>query len=110
MTKSKKIAVIGDEETIFLFRLVGVLDAFSVKDHDRAKELLEKIAQGGDYALVMLTQNLADELGSELEEMTVKFKNLAIVVLPSRTGPSIKKVDVLREIVRRAIGFEVFIK
>lgn len=110
MTKPKKIAVIGDEETVFLFKLVGVLEAYPAKGRDAARELLKRIAQREDYALVVLTQNLADELGRELEEMTVRFKNLAVVVLPSRTGSSIKKVDVLKEIVRRAVGFEVFVK
>jgi vacuolar-type H+-ATPase subunit F/Vma7 len=107
---SKKIAVIGDEEAVFLFKLVGVLDSFTAKDGGMARDLLRKLAETGDYALVILTQNLADEMGREFEELAAKFKNLAVITLPGRIGPSLKKADVLREIIRRAIGFEVFVR
>ena len=106
---SKKMAVIADEETVFLFRLVGVVDVFSTDSGVEARDILTKLAKTGNYVLVVLTQNLANEIGRELEVIAAGFKDLAVVVLPSRTTPAVSKFDILREIVRRAIGFEVSI-
>lgn len=107
---SKKLAIVADAETALLFRLVGVVDVFSIDSGVEAIQIVERLAETKNYALVMLTQNLAEEIGREFEHMVAKFKDLSIVVIPSRKGPAVKKSDVLREIIRRAVGFEVLTK
>ena len=60
-----KIAVIGDRDSVLGFRALG-LDVFPTEDTDAGRRTLHRLAQE-DYAVIYITEQLAQELKNGLE-------------------------------------------
>lgn len=98
-----KIAVVGGRETVIGFRALGLSD-FPVADAAEARAVLKKItAEGEDYAIIYIEENLAQELAHEID----KFKDKpspAIILIPGRDGSMGLAQQALSSAVERAIG------
>ncbi|MEM2165127.1 MAG: V-type ATP synthase subunit F [Candidatus Bathyarchaeia archaeon] len=103
-----RIIVIADEETCTLFRLAGVGETYSVVDPDEARRILEQFEKGEDYVLALISDKIASSIDG-FEELAVNLKMVTPITFPDRRGIPAKATDTLREIVKRAIGFEVAI-
>lgn len=103
-----RIVVIADEETCTLFRLAGIGEAYSVTDPGEARRILEQLEKGEDYVLALVSDRIASSIDG-FEELAVNFKMVTPITFPDRRGVPAKATDTLREIVKRAIGFEVAI-
>ncbi|MEM2739439.1 MAG: V-type ATP synthase subunit F [Candidatus Bathyarchaeia archaeon] len=103
-----RIVVIADEETCTLFRLAGIGEAYSVVDPNEARRILEQLEKGEDYVLALISDRIASSMEG-FEELAVSLKMVTPITFPDRRGVPARAVDTLREIVKRAIGFEVAI-
>ena len=105
-----EIALIGDKHTIYGFRLAGIKKTFLIKDS--RKEDIRGILKGlfeDNTALILVTEKIAAEIGSVLEEANRFRKGVMPIILqiPDSGGPSISKADPMRELIKRTVGFEI---
>lgn len=98
------IAVLGDRDSIYGFASLG-LDVYPVENRDEALERLRSL-DGGNYAVVYVTEWLAEELEAELSRYA-EHKSLAVIPIPGvrgNTGIGIRRV---KEAVEKAVGSDI---
>ena len=105
-----EIALIGDRHTVYGFRLAGIRKAFPLEEirEQGINEVLKDLF-GPGIALLLVTERVAEELGDKLKEANRFKKGIlpVIVVIPDSNGPMIKKIDPIRQLIRRTVGFEI---
>jgi len=105
-----KIALIGDKHTIYGFKLAGIKKTFLIEDS--RQEDIRGILKGlfeDSTALILITEKIAAIIGGLLEEASRFKKGIMPIVLqiPDSGGPLISKVDPMRELIKRTVGFEI---
>jgi V/A-type H+/Na+-transporting ATPase subunit F len=102
-----KMAVIGESEAIFAFRSVG-FEAF-LTEREKANQALDNAFHSGKYAVIFISESLAEFLGDALD-VYLKEPFPAITVLPM--GP--EKLDIgmdeLKKISIKATGTDLVSK
>ena len=98
-----KIAVIGGAGTVLGFKALG-LEACPASNADEARTILKRLtAEGEEYAIIYIEENLAQELAHEID----KFKDSpvpAIILIPGRDGSIGLGQEALKAAVERAVG------
>ena len=107
-----EIALIGDKHTIYGFRLAGIKKTFLIEDNDKRQEDIRVILKDlfqDSTALILITEKIANEMGSLLEEANRFRKGIMPIILqiPDSGGPLAAKVDPMRELIKRTVGFEI---
>lgn len=105
-----EIALIGDKHTIYGFRLAGIKKTFLIEDS--RQEDIRGILKGlfkDSTALILITEKIAEEIRDILKEMDRFRKGVMPIILqiPDSGGPLISKVDPMRELIKRTVGFEI---
>ena len=99
-----KIAIIGDGDSITVFRAAGVA-AFPAENSAKAKEVLRRIAK--DYSIIFLTEELAKELTVFLKRFDEQPYPVVLSV-PSKNGSSGHGDEMLKSAMERALGVDLF--
>ena len=104
-----KIAVVGDPDTVTGFRLGGVIDTYSIESGEPVDSVLKKLAADEELGIIILTERLADANRSTIDEVTKAKKAITpiIVEIPDKSGPIVREVDPLKELIKSAIGVEM---
>ncbi len=102
-----KISLIGDKDTAIGFQLAGVKDAHIVEDPDEARTALRNLAKDEDTGLIIMTERLADKVREDITAITEGKVTPIVVEVPDKGGPIEKKVDPIKELVKRAVGIEI---
>ena len=100
-----KIAVIGDGETVTAFLAIGAA-VFKVDDEYQAADVLRKIASGGEYAVVLVTENYA----AKMDKLMDKLKQQAypaVLSIPGATGSNGFGMAGLKRDVEKAVGVDI---
>jgi len=105
-----EIALIGDKHTIYGFRLAGIKKTFLIEDS--RQEDIRGILKGlfeDSTALILITEKIAAEIGGLLEEANRFRKGVMPIILqiPDSGGPLVAKVDPMRALIKRTVGFEI---
>ena len=99
------IAMIGDQATVGGF-VAGGVSGYPATSSSRALELLHELRDTGEFAIIFITETLAepilDDLG-KIETGTVP----AIVVIPDQSGARGIGFEKIRIAVERAIGIDL---
>lgn len=98
-----KTAIVGDGDSIMVFKAAGVA-TFPAEDEKKAKEILRKIAK--DYQIIFLTE----ELARPLEEFLRRFDEEpypVVLAIPSGKGSSGYGEEALRSAMERALGVDI---
>lgn len=101
-----KMAVVGDGDGILVFKAAGV-DAFSVTDEKKAREIIRSIAK--DYAVIFVTE----ELGKKLADFLKRFDESAypaILIIPGNGGSTGYGMEEIRKASERALGVDILFK
>ena len=98
-----KIAIIGDGDSITVFRAAGVA-AFPSENSAKAKEVLRRIAK--DYSIIFLTEELAKELTVFLKRFDEQPYPVVLSV-PSKNGSSGHGDEMLKSAMERALGVDI---
>lgn len=72
--------MIGDIHTVSAFRLAGVTGVISGRKD--AAEKLDAIIRKGDAAVVVITNDLADDLGERITAINLNLPSPVVIVLP----------------------------
>jgi len=101
---SSKAAVVGDADTVLLFRSAGfdgwVMDN-TAEDEKRFARLLKE-----DYALIFIVETLAEKWASLLDKVRSQAFPM-VVLIPGPGGSQGKAVERMRETVKRAVGVDI---
>ena len=98
-----KTAIVGDGDSIMVFKAAGV-DTYPAEDEKKARELLRKLAK--EYQIIFLTDNLAQQL----TEFLKRFDESAypvIVSIPSKNGSTGYGMSTLKTAMERALGVDI---
>ena len=99
-----KMAVMGDKASIFGFASLGI-STFPAEDEKDAKALLRKLAKN-DYAVIYITEALADKLKEEIDRY--RSESLpAIILIPGITGNTGAGMKDVSRSVEKAVGSDI---
>ena len=99
-----KIAVIGDRDSVLGFRALG-LDVFPTEDTDAGRRTLHRLAQE-DYAVIYITEQLAQQLTAEIARYKDEAKP-AVILIPGANGSQGLGMSALNAAVERAVGSNI---
>ncbi len=98
-----KIAIIGDGESITVFKACGAF-AFAAENAEKAREVLRKIAK--DYKVIFITEELAKPLAAFLKRFDEEPYPV-ILSIPSKNGSSGYGTELLKSAMERALGVDI---
>ncbi len=111
-----RIAMIGSRDTVAGFALLGV-EVVPVEDRDQALEALFRLKrtmqtdengiERNAYAILFVTENLLQGIGTDDQRKLARGALPAIIPLPSHHGATGFGPQRLRTIVERAIGSNI---
>lgn len=103
MSEKSSIAALGDADTVFAFKAVGV-DAYPVTCEAEAREKLRLLAR--NYDIIFITEQLAEELS----DLIARYKTRpfpAVIPLPSSSGSTGYGRRLIKADVEKAIGTDI---
>ena len=101
----KKIAVVGDRDQILAFTALG-LEIYPVTDEAHAAQQVEDLAKQG-YAVILVQERFFEALSDLLAKYSAEVTP-CITAIPGSTGSRGLALNALREIVKRAVGADIF--
>lgn len=96
-----KYYIIGDEDTVLGFSLVG-LEGCSVSTEDQARKAFEKALENEENQIILITEDVSDMMSDLVNKYLFSESFPLIVLLPSSKEGKYKKD--LRQLVNEAIG------
>ena len=99
-----KIGVIGDRDSVLLFKAVG-LDVFFEDEGDSANRTLHRLAREG-YVTVFVTEKLFAACAETIEEFNGQAYP-AIIPIPDQAGSRGVGEKMLRQNVEKAVGMDI---
>ena len=118
MANNYKLAVVGLDSSILIYRAIGA-ETFSVVNVEEARKAIEKIAntysneelQIPEYAVIYVEEDFYKDLPDDLLRKLNKRSLPALIPVPSPSSASSKEsfaVKRLSKIVERAVGSDIF--
>ncbi len=98
-----KIAVIGEPWVVWGFAGLG-LSVYPVDKDEEVKELLESINK--DYAIIFVTETYEDIVQDKLK-LDFKGDFPLLCLIPNNKERKRLGHEAIRELIRRAVGFEI---
>lgn len=99
-----KIAVLGDRDSIYGFAALG-LEVFPVTDAEAGTRTLRSLAER-EYAVIYITEALAEQLPEELERYAEQ-KLPAIIPIPGVIGNTGLGLAQVKRSVEKAVGSDI---
>jgi len=100
-----KFFVIGDEETVLGFHLVGI-DGEIVHTSEQARQSLENAVQKSSVGVILITERIADGIRADVDRYFYKMPVPLIVEIPDRYGVQEER-STIRDVIRNAVGVHV---
>ncbi len=94
--------VIGDEETVLGFSLVGVSGRV-VTSPDETRDALKEAFQAEGLGIIILSERVAETIRAEVNQYLYKTSFPLIIEIPDRLGPMEGRGSV-RDMIRSAVG------
>lgn len=99
-----RIAVLGPYDSIYGFATLG-LDTFAVSDPEQGRAEFRRLA-AASYAVVYITEGLAEEIHDEIEEYKTKLMP-AVILIPGISGNTGKGIANVKKTVEQAVGSDI---
>lgn len=100
-----KYFVIGDQDTVLGFSLVGV-DGITAYEPDEIKSAFEQALEDREIGVMIITEKAAGKIRSVVDRYMFTEDFPLIVEIPDRTGPAPGRAD-MRSLVNQAIGINL---
>ena len=100
-----KYSIIGDEDTVLGFGIVGVLGKIATNEEE-TRRAFQEVLEDKDVSIIIITEQLADKIRTLVDRYLLTQSFPLIVEIPDRQGrlpgrPGIK------EMVNAAIGIKI---
>lgn len=102
---AKNIAVMGDSESIKGFAAIG-MDIYSCDDSENAPQLFRKIADGENYAVIFITEEMFELVEKERKRYEEKMLP-AVIPIPGVRGNTGIGTKRLSSFVEKAVGSDI---
>ena len=101
-----KMAVIGDKESVLIFKAFGA-DVFDVEETEAVanRKLVNRLARSG-YMLILITEQVAIHIEEDLEYYQENVVP-AILIIPSGEGSIGMAERLMKQNVERAVGVDI---
>jgi len=99
-----KIAVLGDRDSIYGFAALG-LEVFPVFSSEEGTKTLRRLCEQ-DYAVIYITEALAEELKTELERQRENILP-AVIPIPGVHGNTGLGINMVKHSVEQAVGSDI---
>lgn len=99
-----KIAVLGDRDSIYGFAALG-LEVFPVSDSEEGAKTLRQLSEQ-DYAVIYITEALAERLPGELERCRESLLP-AVIPIPGVHGNTGLGINMVKRSVEQAVGSDI---
>ena len=99
-----KAAVMGDYDSIYGFSSLG-LDIFPITEVEEAAQLLKRLA-GGEYAIIYITESLAEKIDNVIERYREQVTP-AIILIPGVSGNTGEGMSSVMKSIERAVGSQI---
>lgn len=99
-----KVAVIGDRDSIYGFAALG-LDVYFADNAKEASSVFKDLTDGR-YAVIYITENLAEGLSAEIEKFSF-LPSPAIILIPGVKGNTGQGINQVRKSVEKAVGSDI---
>ncbi len=103
MLSNKKIAIIGDKDSVLAFKAVGV-DVYPARNHFEAQDTLRKLAR--DYAVIFITEDLAEKVQGIINRYKTRAFP-AVIPIPTASGSTGFGMKSISKDVEKAIGVDI---
>jgi len=100
-----KYSIIGDEDTVLGFGIVGVSGKVAVNT-DEAKRAFQEILDDKETSIIIMTERVADMIRSIVDRYLFTESFPLIVEIPDRHGPNPDRPGI-KELVNAAIGIKI---
>lgn len=100
-----KYFVIGDEDTIIGFRLVGV-EGRVVESILQAKEAFKVAVSTQDVGVILITEKIAQKIREEIEPYIYESTFPLVLEIPDRQGVGNSKKS-LTDLIEEAVGINI---
>lgn len=99
-----KIGIIGDIDSIFIFKLLG-LDIFPCLSREDAKKIIDNLVYK-NYAIIFITESIAKDIIDVIDKY--QKRNIpSIVLIPSSKGSLNIGIKKINDNVEKAIGMNI---
>lgn len=99
-----KIGILGNRDSIFIFKLLGI-DIFPCMSGDDARKILDKLIYE-DYAIIFITENLAKNILGIIDKYQ-KRQFPSIVLIPDSKGSLGIGIKRINDNVEKAVGMNI---
>ncbi|RLG19642.1 V-type ATP synthase subunit F [Candidatus Micrarchaeota archaeon] len=106
--KKEKIVVIGDSTLVTGFKLAGVTEYY-VAEGKEAEDKVAELMKAGNAGVIIVNEDLMVQMDWRLKRKIEAAAKPIVVPVPSRKGP-VGEAESLREMVKRALGFDLMQK
>ena len=100
----QRIGVMGEHDSVIGFRALG-LTVCEVTEADAAERTLAQWAEGG-YAVVFITESLAEKMGARLTAWRLRYLPAVTIIPSARREAWLGRLE-LRTAVRKATGIDM---
>ena len=100
-----KYSIIGDEDTVLGFGIVGVLGKVATTP-DQAQRAFKAILQEKDTGIIIITERVADMIRPLVNKFLFTSSFPLVVEIPDRNGPKPDRPGI-KEMVNTAIGIRL---
>ena len=100
-----KVAVLGDRDSIYGFAALG-LDVYYADSYDEGLRLFKEITSSENYAVIYITEQLADMIRTEIDKFSYK-PSPAIILIPGVKGNTGEGLNSVKRSVEKAVGSDI---
>ena len=101
-----KLAIIAEEDVAAFFRASGIRNSYGVKSAKEAEEILWKLLEKEEIAVIALTETIVQRIKQTVEEVSRRIYP-TVVTIPGREGPIPEMAAPVMELVKRTVGVEI---
>lgn len=100
-----KYYIIGDEDTVLGFGMVGV-QGRAVENQEDAEAAFKNVLEDKEVGIIIITERIAQLIRTTVDRYLFRERFPLIVEIPDRTGPVAGRMGI-REMVNAAIGIKL---
>lgn len=99
------MAVIGDVDTVALFKLAGV--GRTVVADDDVPAQFDELVGDEDVGVIIITERIAQSIMRKITQIKLQRELPIIVEVPDKRGKMEEREDSVNMLIRRAVGVEI---
>ena len=102
MLSDVRAVVLGDEHTVYTFRLLG-FEGRVVGENENVLSIIKELSIEEGVGVILITSNLVDRVREDFEKMRMKMRKPLLIEIPSLKEIRLKEVNYLA-ILRSVLG------